>query len=291
MLFSIIIPTYNRSKFLKSLLSQILDQSFSEFEIVVVDDGSTDNTRETVSSFTDQRLTYHFIENSERAAARNYGLKFARGTYANFFDSDDLFLPCLQSVADFIIANNFPNVLYGDIQQVDEEGKILPVELPPFRSFTNNLLHNNFLACGSVFIKREIAIHFPFHDDRRLSSAEDWELWLRLHTQHQFIYCKHPIFRQVNHPERSLFKMDPQRIETRDVYFANLIQSDSLFRQFYGDAAVALFAADRYTFVALSWSQRDLSKSFLFWIKSLRTSVIVMRRKRFWAVLKKILFK
>jgi glycosyltransferase involved in cell wall biosynthesis len=291
MLFSIIIPTYNRSKFLKQLLSQILDQIFSDLEIVVVDDGSTDNTGKIVAAFSDPRLIYCCIKNSERGAARNYGLKVAKGTYINFFDSDDLFLPCLQDVANFISANNFPEVLFGNIQHVDEAGIVLPAGMPPYQSFTKNLLHNNFLACGSVFIRKEIALLFPFHEDRRLSSAEDWELWLRLHTQYPFMHFRHPIFKQVHHPDRSLFNLDPDRIEIRDVYFADLIKSNNLFREFYGDRAIGLFVADRYTFVALSWSQRDLSKSFFYWRKAVYASVMVVKRKRFWAVLKKMVFR
>lgn len=291
MLFSIIIPTYNRSRFLKRLLSQILNQDFSDLEVVIVDDGSTDNTREVILSISDPRLQYCYIENSERGAARNCGLMVAKGMYVNFFDSDDLFLPCLEHVATFIQARHFPPVIYGDVQHIDEKGNVIYSSKPLQQSFTKKLLHNNFLACGSVFVKREIANSFTFHEDRRLSSAEDWELWLRLHTQYQFVYFHQPVFQQVHHPDRSLFIFDPSRIEIRDVYFANLIKKDSRFKDFYGKAALNLFVADRYTFIALSWSQQNIAKTFYYWRKSLLASFRVLGRRRFWAVLKKLIVR
>src|SRR5260221_10112403 len=102
MVFSIVIATFNRSQFLKLSLTSILSQKISSFEVIVIDDGGTDDTEEVIKSFNNNRIQYYKIENAERGAARNTGLKYAKGEYINFFDSDDLFLPCLHRLEEFI---------------------------------------------------------------------------------------------------------------------------------------------------------------------------------------------
>ena len=89
-LFSVIIPTFNRADFIGKTVESVLRQTFTDFEIIVIDDGSTDNTAEIIAPIIDERLTYHFKQHEERAAARNAGTKLARGEYVTFLDSDDL---------------------------------------------------------------------------------------------------------------------------------------------------------------------------------------------------------
>jgi glycosyltransferase involved in cell wall biosynthesis len=291
MTFSIIIATFNRSQFLKLLLLSILNQKAASFEIIVINDGGSDNTAEVIESFNDNRIRYYRIENAERGAARNTGVGYAKGEYVNFFDSDDLFLPCLHKLEKFIRKNNTPDVIYGSIQHVDEKGNEIEVSALPYKSFTKNLLHNNFLACGSVFIKREIARRFPFHEDRRLSSAEDWELWLRVHTQYSFIVFRELIFQQVHHSQRSLQVINPEKIEIRDNYFASLVSNNTSFRNYYCKKAVDLFVADRFSYIALAWCENNRNKAFFYWSKALGASFRVVIRKRFWAIFKKLVLR
>ncbi|MBK8805292.1 MAG: glycosyltransferase [Bacteroidales bacterium] len=101
--FSIILPSYNRANFIKKAISSVLQQQFRSWELIVVDDGSVDNTFEVVSSFTDSRIVYVWQNNQERSAARNNGINAAKGEYICFLDSDDEFLPMhLQGLYDFI---------------------------------------------------------------------------------------------------------------------------------------------------------------------------------------------
>lgn len=290
MFLSIVIPTLNRSTLLKASIESILSQHLDDLEIIIVDDGGTDNTAEMIEIFSDSRLRYFKIINSERGAARNFGLSQAKGNYVNFFDSDDLFLPCLGSLREFTQNNCEPDVLYGDFQQIDGRGNILAKEAKPYQEFTKNLLHNNFLACGAVFLRRAIALRFPFVEDRRLSSAEDWELWVRIHAHYEFRFFPEPVFQQVEHDSRSLTTIDPERVELRDNYFVFLVLNNVALRKHYGGDAIALFIADRYSFIALSFSKQNFTKTLYYWKKSLLSSLEVVKRKRFWAVLKKMLF-
>ena len=89
---SAIIPTYNFGRFLGEAIQSVLDQTFTDFELIVVDDGSTDDTREVVGSFNDSRIRYIYQENRGLPAARNTGIKASRGEYIAFLDSDDIWL-------------------------------------------------------------------------------------------------------------------------------------------------------------------------------------------------------
>lgn len=90
--FSVIIPTFNREKMLPETIGSVLGQTFKNFEIIVVDDGSTDNTKAVVTSISDSRIKYIYQKNSERSAARNNGIQCSGGEYICFLDSDDIFL-------------------------------------------------------------------------------------------------------------------------------------------------------------------------------------------------------
>jgi len=89
---SIVIPTYNRGDLIAETIQSILDQTFRDLEIIVIDDGSTDNTREVVEKFGDRVATSR-SQNSERAVSRNHGLRLSRGEFIAFPDSDDCWLP------------------------------------------------------------------------------------------------------------------------------------------------------------------------------------------------------
>ena len=88
-LISVVLPTYNRARCLSRSINSVLNQTFSNLELIIVDDGSTDNTRELVESFSDPRIRYIYQENAGACAARNHGINEALGTYIAFQDSDD----------------------------------------------------------------------------------------------------------------------------------------------------------------------------------------------------------
>lgn len=91
--FSIILPAYNRANWLKFSIKSVLNQSFTDFELIIIDDGSTDETKNVVASFKDERIRYVYQENQERCIARNNGIILAQGNFICFLDSDDRYLP------------------------------------------------------------------------------------------------------------------------------------------------------------------------------------------------------
>ena len=118
MKFSIIIPTYNRASFLPKAIESVLAQTYTEWELIIVDDGSTDNTKEVVSKYNDSRITYIYQKNAERSAARNNGILHANGNYICFMDSDGYLAANRLELLKVAIENsgNQEAIFYTDIQ-------------------------------------------------------------------------------------------------------------------------------------------------------------------------------
>ena len=180
-LVSVIIPAYNQGHYLAYGIQSVLDQTYPAFEILVVDDGSTDNTAEIAQGFSDPRLNYIYQENRGLSAARNTGLRLAQGEYISYLDSDDLFLPQkLELLITALHENPQWGMVAGQAKVIDENGaqtgKVYASPIPePFE----NLLLGNPLHVGSVLLRRE------WHEragefDETLHSYEDWDMWLRL---------------------------------------------------------------------------------------------------------------
>ena len=122
-LVSIIMPTYNCAKFINETIKSVLNQTYENWELVIVDDCSNDNTEEVVVSFNDKRIKYNRLEkNSGAAVARTTAMKMATGNYMAFLDSDDLWKDNkLEKQLEFMKKNNY-NFTCTAYEQIDEEG-------------------------------------------------------------------------------------------------------------------------------------------------------------------------
>jgi len=125
-IFSIIVPTFNRARPLKRCIESIVSQSFKNWELIIVDDGSTDNTQSAVESFKDNRIKYVWQENQERSAARNYGLELATGEWICFLDSDDEYTPKHLEVLYEGIRTNPDFNVFRTNAQIRTEGNTIP---------------------------------------------------------------------------------------------------------------------------------------------------------------------
>ena len=126
-LLSIIIPVYNGEKYLNSCISSILQQSFTDFELLLVDDGSTDVSGEICDGYAagDSRVRVFHVENGGPSRARNLGLREAMGQYVAFVDADDELYPdSLESMAQ-CVTDAFPELIMAEANTVDAEGNIL----------------------------------------------------------------------------------------------------------------------------------------------------------------------
>lgn len=272
-------------------ITSILTNQTVTIEIIIVDDGSTDNTHDLIKQIKDDRVSYYKIENRERGAARNYGLKMATGDYVNYFDSDDILNPCLKDLYAFIEQAKYPEVIFGQIECVTETDEHICIVNPRSTRFKDSILYNNFLACGSVFLRRDIAAKFQFSEDRMLSGTEDWELWLRVYSDHDFKKYPKIIFKQRQHKSRSLNNRGVDNVQMREFSFIKHIEGSLTFlKKRFSDSDLDLLIADRHTLVALAAfesSRKQLALKQL--IMAFNKSAAVLLRRRFWAVVKKLI--
>jgi glycosyltransferase involved in cell wall biosynthesis len=285
--FSIIIPTYNRAHLIGKAIESILCQDFPDFEILVVDDGSEDNTKEVVENFKDDRIYYYKKQNAERGAARNYGAARAKGFYVNFFDSDDLMYPNHLSVANKLIATEkkpeFFHLAY-DYQLID--GRVVDKVNNFEESIQKAILFENRLSCNGVFLRKEIADQFPFEENRALASSEDWELWIRLVSRFRLYYSHEITSSVVSHDQRSLRTIAAENVVVRDLLLIEKLRQDPEVMHNYG-RSFNRFVADRYTFFMLCFTEQRKKADVFKWGKqAFRVYPLIIITKRFLASLK-----
>lgn len=178
---SVIIPAYNQGHFLAEAVNSVLAQTYPHVEVIVVDDGSTDDTAVVARSFTDPRVRYVYKQNGGLSSARNEGLRHAQGQYISYLDSDDCFLPeKLAMLVGEMDAHSAVGFVAGQAIPVDEHGRHVGKKFDtPLPTDTKQLLLGNPLHVGSVLVRRDWQEKVGFFDET-LRSYEDWDMWLRL---------------------------------------------------------------------------------------------------------------
>ena len=145
---SVIIPTYNRARLIKQAVQSVLEQSCQDFEIIVVDDGSSDNTNQVIHDLgKSEKIVYHYQENQGRSKARNYALQIASGQYITFLNSDDIYLPNkLQIQVEYLNSRPDIGMVYSSAACEDEFGNVLAFQ---------------YLARAQGHIYEQIAFYVP----------------------------------------------------------------------------------------------------------------------------------
>jgi GT2 family glycosyltransferase len=195
-LFSVIIPTYNRLPFLLSALTSVRAQRFRDFEVVVVDDGSTDGTAEALKTFG-MPLTLLRHDNRGPGAARNSGAREARGDYLAFLDSDDLWFPwTLATFARLIAEHGEPTILSAHVVEFrdaspPDDGPEGPVRAAFFDDYLASSQSGHFVGAGMTVVRRERFLETGGFTDRRVN-CEDHDLVLRLGVTRGFVQVLSP---------------------------------------------------------------------------------------------------
>jgi glycosyltransferase involved in cell wall biosynthesis len=195
---SVIIPTHNRAELLKRAIQSVLNQTYQDFELIVVDDGSTDNTEEVVRSLNDEKLRYlRHDKNRGAGAARNTGIRAAEGRYVAFQDSDDEWLPAKLEKQIRIIesAPSEVGVVYTGFWRIEDHKKVYipsPRITPKEGNIHDILLKGNFIGTPVALVKRECFDRAGIFDEK-LPKLEDWELWIRISKYYQFRYIDEPL--------------------------------------------------------------------------------------------------
>ena len=190
-LVSIVLPTYNRAHFIKRSVDSILRQTFRDFELLIVDDGSTDNTHEIINSIDDDRLSYiKLVINKGQSTARNVGIKAAKGVWVAFQDSDDIWLDTKlekQVKAAEKLSDEY-GVVHCGIQFKDfNSGKVLSKWI--VREDINYEIFNNNIGAGpgtpTMMIRKKVFDDIGYFDES-IPSHEESELSLRIAQKYKY---------------------------------------------------------------------------------------------------------
>ena len=190
-LVTIITPTYNRADFLGQAVESVLAQTYSHFELLVIDDGSTDNTRVLMEQYLkDERVRYLYQENQGQSVARRVALSQARGDFIGFLDSDNVASPERLEVCIQLLRENPDfDVVYGDVIKIDGHGK--EISRKNIKRYSGRLLsymlRDNCVSMNTALARRDC---FKVLDENGINRrvADDYEMWLHISAHHQFLY-------------------------------------------------------------------------------------------------------
>jgi len=290
--FSIIIPTYNRANWLPKTIQSVLNQSEGDFEILVIDDGSTDDTKQVVTSIDDDRVKYHHQKNAERGAARNKGIQLAQGSYVHFLDSDDVFFEGHLAEARKQLTKD-PVQFYFQpycYMAVDGSNK-RPVSYIGNDPNLKLVKYGNYMSCHGIFLERQFALQNPFQEDRRLAGSEDYELWLRLAARTRIKVGQKVSSALVEHDQRSVLNFNSEELIERKEKFLEYIAKDAVFMKKYGKY-LPLLRAVAYFYIAVHFPKnRDGRKlRFKYWVKAIISYPLSFFSKRSIVVIKQAAF-
>ncbi len=287
--FSITIPTYNRAVFIRKTIESLLAQTFQSFEIIVVDDGSTDNTEDVVKSIPSDKIRYYKKENAERAAARNFGVKRANGQYISFLDSDDIVYSNHLEVANtFLLTNKNVDIFHLGYDIKDVHGRLLR-EVRNIKSINSQILSGNILSCNGIFARKDCILKNEFNEDRKLSSLEDWELWIRMSARYNFLNDNTITSSVIQHNDRSVMATDTNKIKEKVHRFVQFVLDDNTNRAHFG-SKLKKVVASAWTYAALHliMANEDRKEVLHYLLKGIRVNPREIFRKRFLVILMKL---
>ena len=199
---SVIIPVYNGAKYLKETIDSILQQSLDNFEIIAVDDCSTDGSEDIIKGYNSTKMIYIRLEKNHGgpATARNEGIKRSHGEYIAFIDQDDLWVPKRLEIAINLLENNPKAVLLANNVLIYDErkGKNIGIWWPKFEllikeDLKKRIIKGNILLTSSSVIVKKDYFQSNLGFNELYNSADDYELWYRIIRKHEIILEKEPL--------------------------------------------------------------------------------------------------
>lgn len=204
---SVIIPTYNRADLLVQAIQSVLNQTYGHFELLIIDDNSSDNTSEIINTIKDNRVHYFRLSKNQGApAARNIGLKKAKGELVAFLDSDDQWLSTkLEKQVELFNKEKNVGLVYTGIKIISNQ--LERIILPSKRGeMGNKLLIKNYVGTtSSVLIKKDLLDEVGGFD-LTFTSCQDWDLFIRISQKMHFNFIEEPLVLYFEH--------DGERIST-----------------------------------------------------------------------------
>lgn len=183
---SVIVPCYNQEKYIRECLESVLKQTFSDYEVIVVNDGSTDSSLSIIQSYTDKYDNFHLInqQNQGVVSARNNAIKQAQGTYIYPLDADDVISPsCLEKLYA-AMEENKGDVIYSDVEYFGLKNGLFLKKEPNVW----NMSVGNQIVVSALYRKSDWE-KYGGYDENMKNGLEDWEFWLNFIEDKKFFYC------------------------------------------------------------------------------------------------------
>ena len=205
--FSVIIPVYNKEKFIHITLQSVLDQTFTDYELIIINDGSTDGSETIIQKYSDNRILYCVQKNAGVANARNVGVSKATGEFICFLDADDYWYPTfLESIYDYIKQHPNEKVFCTAIE-IEFHKSIIPA-IYSFKK-TGDFERLNYFDASqkeSILTSSSVAIHKDVIKevgsfDEKLKTTEDTDYWIRLGLRYEVIFIHKILARYCYDPE------------------------------------------------------------------------------------------
>lgn len=204
--FSVVLTTYMFEKYIRFSIESVLSQTFEDFELIIVDDGSTDNTKKVIGEFHDPRINYYFQSHTGLPAkARNNGIKNTNGKHIAFLDGDDTWHP--EKLAKcFEIFNKHPEVdlVCHDEVMKDISGKFIKnLSYGPYvpKMFRRLLFRGNYLSTSATVVRKELIPDdgLLFRENPEIFTVEDYDLWIRLSKKYTFFFIPEVLGEYILH--------------------------------------------------------------------------------------------
>jgi glycosyltransferase involved in cell wall biosynthesis len=216
---SVIIPTYNAAKYLNAAVKSVLNQTFKDFELLIIDDGSTDNTMEVAKAIDDRRIQYFYQSNQGKSQARNNGIYKSKGRFISFLDADDFYYKTkLKYLLDFLNSNPQVGCVAGGVHRISDNGQLISEKKHQDNKLITikDLLFGNSINVCSTLIRSEYVKKIKGFDVC-LKRGEDWDFHYRLALSGCSIVAKKDIVCAYRFRQNAIDK-------TNDIYCRSMIE-------------------------------------------------------------------
>ncbi len=273
---SVIIPSYNRAKLVVETIESVLNQSFQDFEIIVVDDGSTDTTEKVVSNFP---IRYIKQENQGLPNARNTGINASQGNYIAILDSDDCLLEgsLEKRVA---VLEKYPRVgfTYSQMYIMDENSQItglhrLPIPVSGFRlkqKELHDLLYVNHIPASTVMIRRSCLDRVGMFNPTFIHGQEDLEMWVRLASIYDSFYIPEPLIKYRLHSNRMTDHLDIHLFEDNHRQIIDSVLNNPEINQPFLPEHDKIYSHLNYFLADVANMKRDMKTMRSYILKALK---------------------
>jgi glycosyltransferase involved in cell wall biosynthesis len=258
---SIILPTFNGEKYITESIKSCLDQSFSDFELIIVNDCSSDNTLSIIESFLESDSRIRIINNQKNLqlpGSLNIGFQSARGKYFTWTSDDNIFKKnALEVLIDSITKNNSPDIVYSSYNIIDEKGSFIS----KYGGNPEELIFQNIIGACFLF-KKNVFVQLSGYDEMKYT-VEDYDFWLRALKYFNFKYIDEVLYSYRRHDK----SISNEIYQNTTVYNQFIELHKKTFKEFYKNVLGIIFSDEEAMTLTMIYLNNNLKDNYEFTIE------------------------